>query len=154
MKFVKNKKGFTLLELMVVIAIIGILATLAQPMFKTAVLKSKEAALKEDLFNLRNVLDQYYADNGKYPDTLDDLVTKGYMRSIPPDPMTGSKTTWRLEYYTGDNSGSGSSGSSGSSDSSDSSDSSGSSGGDSGGIYDVHSGSDKIGTNGVSYADW
>ncbi len=145
MKVLKGKKGFTLLELMVVIAIIGILATLAQPMFKTAVLKAKEATLKEDLFNLRNVLDQYYADNGKYPDTLDDLVAKGYMRSIPPDPMTGSKTTWRLEYYTGDNSDSGSS---------DSSDSSDSSGGDSGGIYDVHSGSDKIGTNGVSYADW
>ncbi len=148
MQLIKNRKGFTLLELMVVVAIIGILATLAEPEFKTAVLKSKEAALKEDLFNFRNVLDQYYADNGKYPDTLDDLVTKGYMRSIPPDPMTGSKTTWRLEYYTGDNS------DSGSSDSSDSSDSSGSSGGDSGGIYDVHSGSDKIGTNGVSYADW
>ncbi|MHB8174919.1 MAG: type IV pilin protein [Nitrospirota bacterium] len=134
MQFVKDKKGFTLLELMVVIAIIGILATLAQPQFKTAVLKSKEAALKEDLFNFRNVLDQYYADNGKYPGTLDDLVTKGYMRSIPPDPMTGSKDSWRLEYYT-------------SSDSSDSSS-------DSGGIYDVHSGSDKVGTNGVSYADW
>ncbi len=135
MNVLRGKKGFTLLELMVVIAIIGILATLAQPMFKTAVLKAKEATLKEDLFNLRNVLDQYYADNGKYPDTLDDLVAKGYMRTIPPDPMTGSKTTWRFEYYTGD-----------SSDSSDSS--------DSGGIYDIHSGSDKIGTNGVSYADW
>ncbi len=74
---------------MIVIAIISILATMAQPMFKTYVLRSKEAALKEDLFNLRNVLDQYYADNGKYPDSLDDLVAKGYMRSIPSDPITG-----------------------------------------------------------------
>jgi general secretion pathway protein G len=133
MKVFRNKKGFTLLELMIVIAIISILATLAQPMFKTAVLKSKEAALKEDLFNLRNVLDQYYADNGKYPDSLDDLVTKGYMRSIPPDPITGSKDTWRPEYFTSDDS---------------------SSGENSGGICDVHSGSDKTGLNGISYAQW
>ncbi|MGA2192634.1 MAG: prepilin-type N-terminal cleavage/methylation domain-containing protein [Nitrospirota bacterium] len=131
----KGKKGFTLLELMIVIAIVGILATLAQPMFKTAVLKSKEAALKEDLFNLRNVLDQYYADNGKYPDSLHDLVDKGYMRGIPSDPFTGSSDTWRLEYFTGDSSSGG--------DSSDS-----------GGIYDVHSGSDVTGLNGKSYSEW
>ena len=136
MKFSRNRKGFTLLELMIVIAIIGILATLAQPMFKTAVLKSKEAALKEDLFNLRNVLDQYYADNGKYPDSLDDLVMKdggkGYMRTIPPDPITGTND-WRPVYFTSDDS---------------------SSGETSGGICDVHSGSDKIGLNGISYAEW
>ena len=96
MNVLREKKGFTLLELMIVIAIISILATLAQPMFKTAVLKSKEAALKEDLFNLRNVLDQYYADNGKYPDSLDDLVTKGYMRSIPADPIPGRRTPGAL----------------------------------------------------------
>lgn len=132
MNVLKEKKGFTLLELMIVIAIISILATLAQPMFKTAVLKSKEAALKEDLFNLRNVLDQYYADNGKYPDSLDDLKAKGYMRSIPPDPITGS-IDWRPEYFTSDDS---------------------SSGETSGGICDVHSGSDKTGLDGRSYADW
>ena len=133
MKFLKEKKGFTLLELMIVIAIIGILATMAQPMFKTATsLRSKEAALKEDLFNLRNVLDQYYADNGKYPDSLDDLVAKGYMRSIPSDPITGSKD-WRPVYFTSDDSSSGEA---------------------SGGICDVHSGSDKTGLNGISYAQW
>jgi general secretion pathway protein G len=131
MNVLKEKKGFTLLELMIVLAIISILAVMAQPMFKTAVLKSREAALKEDLFNLRNVLDQYYADNGKYPDSLDDLVTKGYMRSIPTDPITGSKD-WRVEPFTSDDPASK----------------------DNGGICDIHSGSDKTGLDGRSYADW
>ena len=133
----KKRKGFTLLELMIVIAIIGILATIAQPMFKTAVQKSREAALKEDLFNIRNVLDQYYANNGKYPGSLNDLVDKGYMRSIPVDPITGSSDSWKLEYFTDDTGGD-----------------SGSSGEDSGGIYDIHSGSDKTGLNGKPYSEW
>ena len=124
---------------MIVIAIIGILATIAQPMFKTAVKKSREAALKEDLFNIRNVLDQYYANNGKYPGSLNDLVEKGYMRSIPVDPITGSSDSWKLEYFTDD-----------SGDSSDS----GGSGEDSGGIYDVHSGSGDMGLNGKPYSEW
>lgn len=131
----KNKKGFTLLELMIVIAIVGILATLAQPMFKTAVRKSKEAALKEDLFNMRNVMDQYYADNGKYPDSLNDLVDKGYIRSIPIDPFTGSNTSWRLDPYTG-------SGTEGENPES------------TGGYWDVHSGSDENGLNGKKYSEW
>jgi len=132
MKFSRNRKGFTLLELMIVLAIISILATMAQPMFKTYVMRSKEAALKEDLFNLRNVLDQYYADNGKYPDSLDDLVAKGYIRSIPSDPITGTND-WRPQYFTSDDS---------------------SSGETSGGICDVHSGSDKTGLDGRTYAEW
>jgi general secretion pathway protein G len=131
----KDRKGFTLLELMIVIAIVGILATLAQPMFKTAVLKSKEAALKEDLFNMRNVMDQYYADNGKYPDSLNDLVDKGYMRAIPSDPFTGSNTSWRLDPYSG-------SGTEGENPES------------AGGYWDVHSGSDQTGLNGKKYSEW
>ena len=129
----KGKKGFTLLELMIVISIISILVTLAQPMFRTAVKKSKEAALRENLFNIRNVLDQYYADNGSYPSSLDDLVTKGYIRSIPVDPITRANDTWRLEFYTpaeGDQES------------------------DSGGIYDIHSGSDEVGLNGKPYSEW
>ncbi len=125
-----TRTGFTLIEVMVVVAIVGILATLAQPMFKTAALKSREAALKEDLFNLRNVIDQYYADNGKYPDSLQDLVTKEYMRAIPVDPMTGDNS-WDEEYYAG-----------------------GDSGDDAGGIYDVHSKSGGVGLNGVAYSEW
>lgn len=125
-----TRKGFTLIEVMVVVAIVGILATLAQPMFKTAALKSREAALKEDLFNMRNVIDQYYADNGKYPDSLQDLVTKEYMRAIPVDPFTG-ESTWDEEYYAG-----------------------GETGEDAGGIYDVHSKSGGVGLNGVPYSEW
>ena len=130
----RNIKGFTLLELMIVVTIIGILATLAVPQFRVAVLKSKEAALKEDLFNIRSVLDQYYADNGKYPDALANLVDKGYMRGIPVDPFTASADTWRLAYYTSDSSGGGDEGA--------------------GGIFDVHSGSDAIGLNGKPYSEW
>jgi general secretion pathway protein G len=130
----KDKKGFTLLELMIVIAIIGILASLAQPMFKTAVLKSKEAALREDLFNLRNVIDQYYADTGKYPDALQDLVTKGYMRGIPADPFTGSNESWETVPFTGEQ------------DSTSEE--------DVGGIYDVHSSNEAVGLNGKPYNEW
>jgi general secretion pathway protein G len=129
----KNRKGFTLIELMIVVAIIGILATLAQPMFKTAVMKSREAALKEDLFNIRNVMDQYYADNGKYPDSLNDLVDKGYMRSIPSDPFTGNNTSWRLDPYNA---------------------AEGEDPASSGGYWDVHSGSDQVGLNGKKYSEW
>ena len=136
LKRIREQKGFTLLELMIVIAIIGILATMAQPMFKTAVKKSREAALKEDLFNIRNVLDQYYADNGKYPDTLGDLVTKGYMRSMPVDPFTGNSDSWKTDPFQPPD------------------DSSGGDSGDSGGIYDVHSGSSEMGLNGKPYSEW
>ncbi|HEX9860888.1 MAG TPA: prepilin-type N-terminal cleavage/methylation domain-containing protein [Nitrospirota bacterium] len=125
-----NKSGFTLIELMVVVAIIGILASLAQPMFKTATLKSREAALKEDLFNMRSVIDQYYADNGEYPSSLNDLVDKGYMRSVPVDPFT-READWQEVSYSGDESGEGA-----------------------GGIYDVHSSSGGAGLDGVPYSDW
>ena len=96
-------------------------------------IREYEAALKEDLFNIRNVMDQYYADNGKYPDSLNDLVDKGYMRSIPTDPFTGSNTSWRLDPYSG-----------GEGESPESS----------GGYWDVHSGSDQVGLNGKKYSEW
>jgi len=132
----QNNKGFTLIELMIVITIIGILANLAVPMYKTATIKAKEAVLKEDLYNFRHVIDQYYVDNGEYPESLSTLVEKGYLRSIPVDPFTGSSETWivipppsfseeeeieeDLLY----------------------------------GVYDVHSGSDRIGLNGIPYNEW
>lgn len=132
-----GEKGFTLLELMIVIAIIGILATLAQPSYKAAVKKSREAALKEDLYNIRSVLDQYYADNGKYPDSLEDIVTKGYMRGIPIDPITNTNQ-WQTVPFEGDfQLGSTHEG-----------------GDSSGGIYDVHSNSTEIGLNGKPYNEW
>ena len=87
---VPRPAGFTLLELITVVAIIGILVGIALPNYKTAITQSREAVLKEDLFRFRDTIDQYYADKGKYPATLDALVDEGYLRKIPADPITGS----------------------------------------------------------------
>jgi len=87
---VRRSGGFTLLELITVVAIIGILVGIALPNYKTAILQAREAVLKEDLFRFRDVIDQYYADKGKYPGSLDALVEEGYLRKVPADPMTGS----------------------------------------------------------------
>ncbi len=92
----KHRKihGFTLIELLVVMAIIATLLSLTMPRYFHSVDKSKEAALQADLNGFREAIDKYYSDSGKYPDTLDDLVTKKYLRSIPPDPITESNLTW------------------------------------------------------------
>lgn len=122
-----GEKGFTLIELMVVVAIVGILVTLAEPSYRIATIKAKEAALKKDLYVMRDVIDQYHADQGSYPAALPDLVEKGYLRAIPVDPFTGTTETW-VEIFVSE--------------------------GEESGIYDVHSGSDIIGTNGTSYNEW
>lgn len=87
---VPRSAGFTLLELITVVAIIGILVGIALPNYKTAIMQSREAVLKEDLFRFRDVIDQYYADKGKYPASLDALVDEGYLRKVPSDPITGA----------------------------------------------------------------
>jgi general secretion pathway protein G len=122
-------RGFTLIELLIVISIIGILVTLAQPYYQRAVTAAKEATLKEDLFILRDVIDQYYADNGKYPQALNDLVDKKYIRRIPNDPITGSAETWTLVTITDDQ-------------------------GQQNGIFDVKSGSEATALDGTRYSDW
>ncbi|MCP2597222.1 type II secretion system GspH family protein [Candidatus Aminicenantes bacterium AC-335-G13] len=90
----RSNRGFTLAELLIVMVLIGILASIAIPQFKHATLKAKEAVLKENLYVLRKVIDDYYSDKGKYPPSLEALVEEGYLRRIPIDPITGSDKTW------------------------------------------------------------
>lgn len=120
--------GFTLVEILVVVVILGILVTMAQPRVLSAVVSAREAVLRQDLFVLRDALDQHYADTGKYPASLADLVEKRYMRRVPADPMTGSAETWML-VRSDDQAGEG-------------------------GIYDVRSGSEQLALDGSKYADW
>jgi len=124
-----SSRGFTLIEILIVITIIGILITLAQPSFNRAVTAAKEATLKENLFIFRDVIDQFSADNAKYPASLNDLVEKGYIRQVPKDPVTGSADTWVFVPATDEQ-------------------------GQAAGIYDVRSGSDRTARDGSRYADW
>lgn len=92
--FRKRNRGFTLIELLVVMAIIGLLVSLVAPKYFGGVDRAKEAVLKENLATLRESLDKHYSDTGKYPATLNDLVTSKYLRRIPEDPVTESAATW------------------------------------------------------------
>jgi len=89
-----RQAGFTLIELMVVVAIIGILAVIALPAMRTAPLKAREAVLKADLYQMRSCIDQYLGDKGQYPESLQGLVDAGYLRFMPVDPITRSPDTW------------------------------------------------------------
>jgi general secretion pathway protein G len=126
-----GKKGYTLLELMIVVAIVGILVTLAIPNFQQSAMKARETALKQNLFTMRAVLDQYYADRGDYPDSLESLVEAKYLRSIPVDPFTKSSTTWTEVYEEQED------------------------GDDSpAGVFDIKSGSEDVAADGTPYKDW
>jgi general secretion pathway protein G len=89
-----RRRGFTLIELLVVLAIVATLLTLAVPRYYSSLDKSKEAVLKENLYQLRDAIGKYYADRGKYPESLQALATDKYLRSVPLDPVTDSATTW------------------------------------------------------------
>jgi general secretion pathway protein G len=91
----RSRKGFTIIELMVVMALIVILSTIGMSQYSQSVQFTKESVLKDDLFKMRDAIDQYYADKNTYPPTLDDLVTGGYMRALPKDPFTNATTTWQ-----------------------------------------------------------
>jgi general secretion pathway protein G len=93
-----RQRGFTLLELIIVIAIVGILATIAMPAMKDMPRRATEAVLKTNLHTLRDVIDQHYGDKGKYPTSLEQLVEAGYLRKVPVDPITKRSDTWILVY--------------------------------------------------------
>lgn len=92
----KSNRGFTLIELLVVMAIIGTLLTIAAPRYFHSVDRSKEAVLHQNLALTRSAIDKFFGDNGKYPDTLDDLVQKKYLRTLPYDPIAESNATWQI----------------------------------------------------------
>ena len=87
-------RGFTLIELLIVMTILALLVSIAAPRYFRNIDKTKEAVLREDLFTMRSTLDKFYEDTGKYPDSLQELVDRRYLRNIPADPMTGSDKTW------------------------------------------------------------
>jgi general secretion pathway protein G len=90
-----RESGFTMIELMIVMAIVVILISIAVPLYQKALLRAKESVLRNNLFTMRTVIDEYTYDKAKAPQTLQDLVTEGYLREVPVDPITGSNSTWR-----------------------------------------------------------
>ncbi len=128
----RGQQGFTLIEMIIVISIVMILTSIAVPVFKMHVLHAREAVLKEDLYSIRQCIDQYTQDKNKAPQSLDDLVTAGYLHALPKDPFTDSNQTW--EPVTDD-----------SIQQLDQTDT---------GIVDVHSGSKGTGSEGTAYNTW
>uniref|UniRef100_UPI0040497284 type II secretion system protein n=1 Tax=Candidatus Saccharicenans sp. TaxID=2819258 RepID=UPI0040497284 len=94
MRLTASRRGFTLIEILIVLSIIGILLGLAVPQYQMSVKRAKEAVLKENLFIMRKMIDQYYQDKHKYPPSLQSLVEENYLKTIPIDPITGSSETW------------------------------------------------------------
>jgi general secretion pathway protein G len=127
----RREQGFTFMEMIMVIIILGILISVALPNFRTARIEAQEAVLKEDLFRLRDTIDQYYADKGKYPASLDTLVEEGYLRKMPVDPMTNA-SDWQTVAAEADTD----------------------SPNEQAGIYDVKSSSSATSLNGTPYNEW
>ena len=124
--------GWTLIELMVVIALVMILASMALVQYRNSITSAKEATLRSQLFIMRDAIDQYYADKGKYPDSIQTLVSESYLRDVPRDPFTTSKDTWQTVAAEPDAGAISASA----------------------GIFDVKSGSEGTALDGSRYADW
>jgi general secretion pathway protein G len=121
-----NRRGFTLVELLVVMAILATLLTIAVPRYFQHLDRSREAVLKENLAVVRDAIDKYHADRGAWPETLADLADKRYLRALPMDPITESRDTWQIvPPPEGDT-----------------------------GVYDIHSGAEGTATDGTPYAEW
>ena len=129
---VNNRRGFTLIELLIVMSIIGILAAITVPSYKRHTIKARETVLMEDLYQMRQAIDAHFADKAKYPDSLEELVNQKYLRGIPRDPFTDSSDTWTTDPPEA------------LPDSGDLAE---------GGVFDVHSGSNKVGLNGIPYSE-
>jgi len=128
----KCRRGFTLVELMVVMAIISVLLAIALPMYQKSLIRSKESVLRSNLFTLRTMIDEYTVDKQQAPQSLQDLVSEGYLRQVPQDPITGSDQTWKITMEDSAIGGSNSTP----------------------GIFDIHSGSDKNSLEGTPYSEW
>ncbi|HBL32128.1 MAG TPA: hypothetical protein DD490_35345 [Acidobacteria bacterium] len=134
----RAQQGFTLLELIIVIAVVGILAAIAMPALKNVPTRANEAVLKTNLHTMRDVIDQHFGDKGKFPASLEQLVEMGYLRKVPVDPITKRNDTWVFEYEEVDPDNPG--------PESDQSDEPG--------ITDVHSGSLGVSLDGTPYSEW
>lgn len=124
--------GFTLIEMLIVVSIIGILVSMAVPIYQKSLIRTKESVLRNNLFTIRTTLDEYTYDKQKAPQSLSDLVTEGYLREVPFDPITGSNQSWKIDMEDALRTVSQTEP----------------------GIFDIHSGSDKKSLEGTPYSDW
>lgn len=127
-----GKRGFSLIELMIVMTVISIIVSIAVPIYQRSIIRAKESVLRSNLFTIRTLIDEYTYDKQKAPQSLRDLVESGYLRQVPMDPMTGSSETWRIEME----------------------DSMSSVNQTEPGIFDIHSGSEKKALDGTPYSEW
>ena len=128
----RRERGFTLIELIVVMSLIILLATIGLTAYRSSVQRGREAVLREDLYRMRDAIDQYYADKNKYPADLNELVSGSYMRRVPVDPMTQSADTWQVVPAEPDPNNPSTEP----------------------GIYNVTSGSEAVALDGTKYSDW